>query len=68
MNIPLIVCGDSDKTTEYVRGRGQIVGANVEEIRKAINEAPKETNTRDYILKNWSEFTYMEALNKWIVQ
>lgn len=70
MNIPVIVCGDSDKTTEYVRaGGGQIVGANADEIRQAIEFVGKETiNTRDYILKNWSEFTYADAIDTWLLK
>lgn len=73
MNIPVIVTGDSDKTTEYVRaGGGQIVAPTGVDLKEAILNCiipnPQEVNTRDYILKNWSEYTYAAAMEKWILK
>jgi len=61
MNIPVIVT-DSDKFDydHLVR-----VSPNIEEIRQAIyNNLDRETNTRDYILNNWSHIQYADALEK----
>lgn len=64
MNIPVIVCEDSDKTTEYVReGGGTIVPPDAKAIREALLN-PKQLNTRNYILTKWSEYTYADALEK----
>jgi glycosyltransferase involved in cell wall biosynthesis len=70
MNIPVIVCGDSDKTTEYVReGGGLIVAPNAFEIREAMLKAKDlNFNTENYIKSKWSEYTYADALDKWILQ
>lgn len=70
MNIPVVVCGDSDKTSEYLRGQyGYIVAPNASDIRKVIEDNTLDLstiNTRDYILSKWSEKHYAEAMNKWI--
>jgi len=68
MNIPVIVCSDSDKTTEYVReGGGFVVPPEPEAIKNMIPIAGNGTiNTRDYILNKWSEYHYAEELEKWL--
>ena len=70
MNIPVVVCEDSDKTTEYIRqSEGLIVPPDPVAIYQAICQSRDKTpNTRDYILKNWSEITYADAINSWITQ
>lgn len=64
-NIPVIVMADSTMTTEYVRecGQGEIVEPNVPDIQKAV-ERMKDTKvtTRDWILENYSEFKYADAI------
>lgn len=68
MNVPVIVCGDSDKTTEYVReGGGTIVAPDAKAIREAIDYLAVENNTRDYILNKWSETIYANKLEQWIL-
>lgn len=68
MNIPVVVCEDSDKTSECVReGGGAIVLPTASHIRTAILNA-KEINTRDYILSKWSEYKYAEELEKWLLK
>lgn len=65
MNIPVIVCQDSDKTSEYVReaGEGAIVAPEADAIKQAIEEWKNKTvNTRDYILSKWSEQHYATNL------
>jgi glycosyltransferase involved in cell wall biosynthesis len=64
MNLPLVVC-DSDKF-DYVEGQDVLrVEPTVMAIREAvIKMSTKEVNTRDYVLENWSEFTYADALEE----
>jgi len=64
MNLPLIVC-DSDKF-DYVKGQDVTVTAPVvEDIRAAIdNNLYKKVGTRNFIIKNWSENSYADALEK----
>ncbi len=67
-NIPVIAMADSTMTTEYVReAGGGICEPSVPEIRKTVEEwKEKEINTRDWILKNYSEYTYADAIKKGI--
>lgn len=64
MNIPLIIT-DSDKF-DWARGHGVFEAEpRVEEIRgfiDAILDGDHEVNTRDYIVENWSERNYANAL------
>lgn len=65
MNIPVICCSDSNKTSEYVRecGQGAVVEPKAEAIRLAIEEwKDKKVNTRDYIMEKWSEYVYADNL------
>lgn len=66
MNVPLIVC-DSDKF-DYVEGQEVLrVEPNVQAIRAAIDLSlgrDEPVNTRDYIVDNWSEYTYADSLEK----
>lgn len=64
MNLPLVVC-DSDKF-DYVEGQEVLrVDPTIPAIREAVEASlDKEVNTRDFILENWSEFTYADALEK----
>ena len=69
-NIPVIVMADSDKTTEYIKecGIGEIVEPNIEAIQKAIEKWKQQSvNTRDWILKNYSEHTYAQKLKEGIL-
>lgn len=64
-NIPVIAMCDSDKTTEYLEecGEGEIVLPEVEDIRKAVEKwKDKEVNSRDWVLKNYSEQIYAQKL------
>ncbi len=67
-NVPCIVMADSDKTSELVIAAGRpdwVVEPNVADIRKKIDEIlanPPVVNTREFILKNYSEFSYAEKL------
>lgn len=64
MNIPLVVC-DSNKF-DYVEGQDVLrVEPNIQDLRHAISESIyKEVNTRDYVLENWSEHNYADAIEK----
>lgn len=64
MNLPLVVC-DSDKF-DYVDGQDVLrVEPTIEAIRAAIEQSlDREVNTRDYILENWSEHSYANAIEK----
>lgn len=63
MNIPLVVC-DSDKF-DYAEGLSFKAEPLIPEIRKKIDEAlESECNTREYVLQNWSEYNYADALEK----
>ena len=69
MNIPLVVCKDSEKTSEYVleAGEGKLVETNPNAIKEAIFEMrTKQVNTRDYIMSKWSHVHYADAMDKWI--
>lgn len=59
MNLPVIVT-DSDKFDYDHLTR---VEPTIEAVRGAI-ETVKQTNTRDYVLQNWSEHNYADALEK----
>lgn len=64
-NIPMVVMSDSDKTSEYVRdcGIGAIVDPDVNQIRNAVDEWKDRTvETRDWVIKNYSEYVYAEQL------
>ena len=69
-----IVCGDSDKTTEYVResGFGITVEPEANKTREAINYCINNPNDGqkgiDYIKNNWTEQHYAEALEAWIIK
>jgi len=63
MNLPLIVT-DSDKF-DYATGYAYQCEPEPEEIRSYINailDGDGDTNTRDYILNNWSHIQYADAL------
>ena len=56
---------DSTMTTEYIRecGIGAIVEPEVNAIRAAVEEwKDKTVNSRDWILKNYSEYTYADKI------
>lgn len=64
-NIPVIAMSDSDKTTEYIRqaGIGGICEPNVEAIRAEVEKwKDQKVNTRDFILQNYSEINYADAV------
>lgn len=69
-NIPVVTMADSDKTSQYVIEAGHpewVVEPNITAIRQKIDSilaAPPVVNTRDFILKNYSEFQYMEIMHK----
>lgn len=68
-NIPVIVTEDSEKTSEYIRecGVGAIVPPTPEAIRNAVEEwKDNPVNTRDWILKNYSETIYAKKLKEGI--
>lgn len=65
MNIPLIVT-DSDKF-DYARGHVYEADPTTESIRGYINailDGETEVNTRDYVVTNWSEYTYADSLEE----
>lgn len=66
MNIPLVVT-DSDKF-DYARGHGVWeADPTKESIRGIVDvllDGEPEVDTRRYVLDNWSEFNYAEALEK----
>jgi glycosyltransferase involved in cell wall biosynthesis len=69
-NIPTIVMADSDKTSEYIRdcGVGGIVEPSVERIRDEVNKwKDKEVNTRDWVIKNYSEYVYAKQMKEGIL-
>lgn len=69
-NRPVIVMADSTMTSEYVMeaGEGMIVEPNVPDIQKAVAEMKgKEVNTRDWIMKNYSEFIYADKVKEGIL-
>lgn|SRR3990167_1687739 len=64
-NVPVIAMSDSTMTTEYIRecGIGAIVEPEVNAIRAAVEEwKDKTVNSRDWILKNYSEYTYADKI------
>lgn len=68
MNIPLVVC-DSDKF-DYAEGQAYYSRPDVQDLREKVGYIldqeyiGSETNTRDYVLKNWSEHSYADAIEK----
>lgn len=75
MNIPLIVAADSDKTIEYLRkanagyyftteGDFTSNAISVNTAIRMVLEEFKTPTTREFILQNYSEFTYADALEK----
>lgn len=69
-NIPVMVMADSDKTTEYVQvsGYGEIVLPEVEDIKEAVEKwKNKKVNSREWILKNYSEQVYANKLKEGIL-
>lgn len=64
MNLPVVIT-DSDKF-DFARGHGVFEAEpNPQDIRSIINMAlESEVSTRDYILENWSESSYADALEK----
>jgi len=62
MNLPLIIT-DSDKF-DFAHGHGAFVAdPDPNSVRALINMAlESEVSTRDYIVENWSEYTYADAL------
>lgn len=71
MNLPVLVMSDSDKTTEYVRGAGKegwILPPDPKVIHEALMKDYGEVNTRKYVLENWSEFIYANALEEGLLK
>lgn len=69
-NVPVIAMADSTMTTEYIRecGIGEIVEPSVEQIRLAVErQKGKEVNTRDWIIKNYSEYEYANRVRDGII-
>lgn len=65
MNIPLVVT-DSDKF-DYAKGYAFEAEPTIESIRgtvKVLLDGERDVDSRDYVLKNWSEYTYADALEK----
>lgn len=65
MNLPLIVT-DSNKF-DYAKEGVYICNPDSTEIRgyiDAILDGDSDCNTRDYVVKNWSEFTYADELER----
>jgi hypothetical protein len=61
---------DSTMTTEYLResGEGAIVEPNVPDIRKAVTDWDHGTvNTREWVLKNYSEYVYADKVKAGIL-
>lgn len=69
-NIPVVVCEDSEKLTEYVRGGGGFVcKPEPDAIRKSWEEAvDTEATTRQYILDNWSHEVYAKRLEEGLLR
>lgn len=64
-NIPTIVMADSTMTSEYIRecSEGAIVEPDINQIRNAVNEwKNRTTNTREWVLKNYSEYIYADKV------
>lgn len=64
-NIPVIVMNDSTMTSEYIRecGTGAIVEPEPSAIRRAVEEWKDKTpNTREWIMKNYSEYIYADKV------
>ena len=69
-NIPVIVMSDSDKTTEFIRkcGVGEIVAPEPARIRAAVGKwKNSKVNTRDWVLKNHSEYIYAKKIKEGIL-
>lgn len=65
MNIPLVVT-DSDKF-DYVHGYAFETEPTIESIRgtvRALLDGEHETNSRDYVTEQWSEYSYANALEQ----
>jgi hypothetical protein len=61
---------DSTMTSEYIRecGEGAIVEPEPSHIRKAVEEwKGKKVNTREWIMKNYSEFIYADKIKEGIL-
>lgn len=75
-NVPVIVMGDSDKTSEYVNQAfddgyevGAVVAPEVEPIRTAVEYwMDKEVNGREWIQKTYSEQIYAAQIKEGIEQ
>jgi len=68
-NVPVIVMDDSTMTTEYIRecGEGAIIPPDVQQIRHMVDEwMDRKVNTREWIMKNYSEFVYADKLKEGI--
>jgi glycosyltransferase involved in cell wall biosynthesis len=66
MNIPLIICSDSDKF-DMVWSRAYECNPDPTEIRGAIEallDGDRDMDTRQYVIDNWSEYTYASALEE----
>jgi glycosyltransferase involved in cell wall biosynthesis len=67
MNIPIIVTKDNHKAASYLReaGAGELVDPVPDKIQKAFWElVNKKADTRDFILKNYSEEVFAKQLLK----
>lgn len=64
MNLPLVVT-DSDKF-DYIKTQNCFIAEpNIDSVRAVTEQAMQEAaGTRDYILENWSEHSYADALEK----
>ena len=68
-NVPCIVMSDSDKTSEYIRAAGAdvlISEPNPQAIREKVSIVTSFTegnlDTRNWIIKNYSEYTYAQKV------
>ena len=71
-NVPIIVCDDNYKASEYIHGSGwgSIVPPSAEELRNAVTEhinAPTPAS-RQYVLDNWTHKHYAERIEEWLNQ
>lgn len=67
MNLPLVIT-DSDRF-DFARGRVFEAEPDPENIRQMIGLAlDSEVNTRDYVVEQWSEFTYADALEEGLLK
>lgn len=68
MDVPLVVCSDSDKTSEYLldAGIGSVVDPTPEAMREAIDRslANPKNEGRSYVMSKWTEHHYADILER----